>query len=294
MEKFFKEKTDSDLTEKVKKWWNDNPFQYLIDTHGDQRTSESADWAFFRNVDRKVMKWMPWAHKGYPLLSNLIDYSALKGKKILDIAVGTGWTTEQFVRAGADVTAIDLTPEAVALTKKRFSIFNINSGVKIIEADAQNLPFEKDSFDFVLAWGCLMHMPDTQKAIDEIWRVLKPGGKAAAMMYNKHSLHWWYFIFLSKGMLRAKLLKMTVQELANRFTDGAYEKGNQLTKFYGKNEIRRMFGKFAKCKIRIHDTTTPVDTFPHRRLPLGALLPKQLKEKLMSKLGQTFWIEVEK
>lgn len=285
---FFREKTDQDLTKKVGEWWNDNPFTYLMDNQ-----HISADWAFFRNIDRKIIKWMPWAQKGYPLLSSVVDYSKLKGKKVLDIAVGTGWTTEQLIRAGAEVTAIDLTPQAIELTKKRLDMYGLKAE-RLLVADAQALPLADQSFDFVLAFGCLMHMPNTKNAIDEIYRVLKPGGMMSAMMYYKHSLHWWYYIFLGKGILRGKLFKMSAQELSNRYTDGAYERGNQLTKFYSKIEIRAFFSNYKSCNIRIFDTTTPIDHFPHRLLPLGRHLPERFRVWLTHLIGQTLWIDAVK
>lgn len=280
----FHEGKDQELTGKVKDWWNRNPFTYLMDNKAIE-----PNWAFFRNIDRKIIKWMPWAQKGYPLLSSVVDYGSLRGKKVLDIAVGTGWTTENLVRVGAEVTAVDLTPAAVELTKKRLSLYGLSAHVQT--ADAQNLPFADGSFDFVLAFGCLMHMPDTQKAIDEIYRVLRPEGSMAAMMYYKHSLHWWYYIFFGKGIVRGKLLRMSVQELSNRYTDGAYEEGNQLTKFYSKKEIARMFSKYKNVRIRIFDATTPIDHLPHRYLPLGTLIPPPIKRWLTTIVGQTIWID---
>ncbi len=288
MKKMFQEKTSGELTKKVEDWWNANPFTYLMDNKDIQ-----ADWAFFRNIDRKIIKWMPWAQKGYPLLSSVVNYSSLKGKKVLDIAVGTGWSTEQFVRTGAEVTAIDLTSQAVELTKKRLELYGLHAKAVQV-SDAQNLPFKDESFDYVLAFGCLMHMPNTEKAINEIYRVLKTGGKSSAMMYYKHSLHFWYYIFFGKGILKGKLFKYSPQELSNRYTDGAYEEGNQLTKFYSKKEIKKMFGKFSKINVRIFDDTTCIDHFPHRYLPLGSFLPTRLKKWLTTKVGQTLWIDVQK
>ncbi|MFA6429344.1 MAG: class I SAM-dependent methyltransferase [Patescibacteria group bacterium] len=278
---------DEALKTRVRDWWNTNPFAYLL------TVDPEGSWQFFRNVDRKVMKWMsPWAHTRYPLLSNLVDYSALKGKRVLDIACGTGWTTEQFCRAGAIVTAIDLTPKAVELTKKRLALYGLEATV--LEADAENLPFPDQSFDYVMAWGCLMHTPDTEKAVREIHRVLVPGGKGGAMMYNKNSFHWRWALWFGKGILKGKLLKMKPQELANRYTDGADVGGNMLTKFFTPKEFDRMYSIFPKRRVRIYDRPEVMDVFPHRYLPLGRVLPQTVKKWFAYKWGQTAWIDFEK
>lgn len=280
-----------DLNQKVKNWWNNNPFVYTFDKP--QINPQEVDQSFFKEVDRKFIKWTPWGQSNGNPLSGVIDYEGLRGKKVLDIAIGTGFSAAQFARVGAILSGIDIAPSAIELSKKRFEIFNLPSSDLQI-ADAQKLPYADNTFDFVLAWGCLMHMPNTQKAIDEIYRVLKPDGKMAAMMYNRHSLHWWYYIYLSKGVLRGQLLKMTKQELANRYTDGVYQGGNQLTQFFSKKQIKRMFCDFNSCHISIHDTTTAVDHLPHKKLSWGKFLPKIWREKLSEKIGQSLWIECQK
>jgi len=271
----------SELKHKIKDWWNNYPFTYFV-------KNDMGGWAFFRNIDRKVLKWMPWAQDGYPLLSNLIDYEKLKGKKVLDIACGTGWSTEQFSRANADVSAIDITPKAVELAKKRFELYGLKA--EILVADAEKLPFPDNHFDYVLAWGCLMHTPDTQKAIDEIYRVLKPGGEFGAMMYNKNSLHWRYFLYFGKGILKLKLFKYSAQKLANRYTDGAEIGGNILTKFYTSKQIKGLFKRFVNLAVNIYDNNDFADCFPHRFLPLGKFLPLFFKKWATRKFGLDFWI----
>jgi len=280
-----------DLNQKVKNWWNDNPFVYTFDKP--EINPQEVRQDFFKEVDRKFIKWTPWGQNDDKPLSGVIDYERLRGKKVLDIAIGTGFSAAQFARAGASLSGIDIAPSAIELSKKRFEIFGLpTSDLQV--TDAQKLPYNDNTFDFVLAWGCLMHMPNTQKAINEIHRVLKPGGKMAAMMYNKHSLHWWYYIYLSKGILRGKLLKMTKQDLANRYTDGVYQSGNQLTKFFSKKQIKHMFSNFDSCHISIHDTTTAIDHLPHKKLSWGKFLPKMWREKLSEKVGQSLWIECQK
>ena len=229
---------------------------------------------------------------GYPFLTRYVDMKGLKGKKLLDIACGTGVLTEQFVRMGADVTAVDLTPKAIELTKKRLELYGLQANV--IEADAQKLPFPDASFDFVCAWGCLMHMPETEQAISEMQRVLKPGGKMIAMMYHSNSVHLRYCIQLGRGILRLKYLQYDNQSLINRFTDGASVGGNMLAKFYSRNEFKNLFKGFHKVDVFIHDNHGMVEQLPHPLFPLGKLLPKSLKEVICRWIGMTAIITGEK
>ncbi len=277
---------DEDLNQRVRSWWHSNPFNYFV---GD----EEGSWAFYRNIDRKFLKWIPFMqHGGYPFLTRYVDMKGLKGKKLLDIACGTGVLTEQFVRMGADVTAIDLTPKAVELTKKRLDLYKIQATV--LEADAQKLPFPDNSFDFVCAWGCLMHMPRTELAITEIHRVLKPGGKMIAMMYHSNSVHLRYCIQLGRGILRLKYLQYDNQSLINRYTDGASVGGNMLAKFYSRNGFKHLFSAFANVSVFIHDNHGMVNQLPHPWLPLCALLPKACKEWICRAVGMTAIITGEK
>jgi ubiquinone/menaquinone biosynthesis C-methylase UbiE len=69
--------------------------------------------------------------------------------------------------------------------------------------DAENLLFENDSFDIIYSWGVLHHTPDMQKAIDEIYRVLKPEGKVIIMMYNRYSLVGLQ-LYILHGLLKLK------------------------------------------------------------------------------------------
>ena len=109
-----------------------------------------------------------------------------RGLEVLEIGVGLGADHQQFAQAGARLTGIDITPRAVAHTQQRLEFFGLNSSLK--EADAENLPFAAECFDLVYSWGVLHHSPDTQSAINEVFRVLKWGGVARIMIYNKYSI----------------------------------------------------------------------------------------------------------
>jgi ubiquinone/menaquinone biosynthesis C-methylase UbiE len=95
----------------------------------------------------------------------------------------------QLARRGMRVTGIDLTEEGINLARKRFELYQIPAELKI--DDAENLSFPDNTFDVVYSFGVLHHTPDTQKAIDEVRRVLVPGGLAVIMLYNRNSLNYY-------------------------------------------------------------------------------------------------------
>lgn len=100
---------------------------------------------------------------------------------VLEVGCGWGELAERITReTGAAVTAIDLSPRMVELARER--------GVDARVGDVQELPFEDGSFDAVVAAWMLYHVPDLDRAIAEVARVLRPGGIAIAVTNDAHDL----------------------------------------------------------------------------------------------------------
>ena len=83
-------------------------------------------------------------------------------------------------------TGVDLTQRGVDLTRERLALEGLEAEVRV--ADAEALPFEDASFDIVYSWGVLHHSPNTQQAVNEVHRVLKPGGVARVMIVGVSSV----------------------------------------------------------------------------------------------------------
>ncbi len=97
----------------------------------------------------------------------------LSPRRVLEVGCGMGEFAERLTReAGIDVAAVDLSPRMVELSRVR--------GVDAIEADVQELPFGDAKFDVVVANWVLYHVPDVDRALDEIARVLEPDGNLVA------------------------------------------------------------------------------------------------------------------
>ncbi|MDB5677585.1 class I SAM-dependent methyltransferase [Sphingomonas bacterium] len=121
-----------------------------------------------------------------PYIPAFAGFAEAAGERVLEIGVGLGADHEQFARAGATLTGVDLTPRAVEHTRKRLALMGLSSDLQVANAEA--LPFADASFDRVYSWGVLHHSPDTPKAFAEALRVLRPGGQYRFMIYNKWSL----------------------------------------------------------------------------------------------------------
>jgi ubiquinone/menaquinone biosynthesis C-methylase UbiE len=92
----------------------------------------------------------------------------------LEVAIGTGLNLVHYP-AGVRLTGVDLSPEMLALTEARAR--KIGRTIELKEGDAQDLPFEVGSFDTVVCTYALCSVPDDARAIHEMSRILKPGGR---------------------------------------------------------------------------------------------------------------------
>ena len=111
--------------------------------------------------------------KLFPLLGDI------KGKKVLDAGAGTGRLTVELARLGAEVTVLDISEEMLKILQKK------NPKVKIVVGDVENMPFEKESFDLVVAAFVIVHLKNPIRVFDEVYRVLKDGGKFLVTNINQ-------------------------------------------------------------------------------------------------------------
>lgn len=135
-------------------------------------------------------------HKEQPWMRDTFRFERFAGRQVLEIGVGLGTDHLHLVRAGADVTGIDLTPRCVDLTKKRLELEGWMPKISVMDAEA--LQFPDNSFDAVYSFGVLHHTADPVRAFREVRRVLRPGGEFVGALYNKHSF--------SYGVIRARRL----------------------------------------------------------------------------------------
>ena len=162
--------TLAEVSGEVKDYWNSHTLglQYLKDD-----SLEIGSKEFFDNI-------RPWMNPfKFPDVMPRIDRiaSRIDGKQVLEIGCGMGFDSVELMKRGAELTATDLTPSAIELACRHFRIMNLTP-VDARVANVLELDFPDESFDAVYSIGVVHHTGDTPRALQEIRRVLKPGGWA--------------------------------------------------------------------------------------------------------------------
>ncbi|WP_256381559.1 class I SAM-dependent methyltransferase [Thermococcus sp. EP1] len=141
-------------------------------------------------------------------------FSMIKSKngKALDLGCGTGNYTLELYMRGFDVVGVDLSEEMLKIARKKLP------HVKFIRASAYSLPFEENTFDLVLSITMFEFIHKPELALNEIYRVLRPGGEVVIGTMNGKSL---WFIF--------KRIKSLFEETAYRYA-----------RFYTPSELERL------------------------------------------------------
>ena len=154
-----------------------------------------------------------WTHfpEMYPEWeSNFWDYmsprtlASFRGKRILDAGCGNGRHAYYAAHYGAEVWAIDIS-DAVEVAAKN----NRGTGVRVIQADLNYLPFQEGSFDLIYSMGVLHHLPDPEAAFHYLLRFVKPGGEFRMFLYwapERQRLKWLLLNVVS--MLRTLTVRM--------------------------------------------------------------------------------------
>ena len=122
-----------------------------------------------------------------PLGPRLVEACGIgPGQRVLDVAAGTGNASLPAAQRGADVVASDLTPELLEAGRVRAEA----AGLKLewVTADAEQLPFEDESFDVVISAIGAMFAPHHQQAADELVRVCRPGGTIGLLSWTPEGM----------------------------------------------------------------------------------------------------------
>jgi SAM-dependent methyltransferase len=227
---------------------------------------------FFRAVER---------HR-YALESHIpevVQFPASAGRDVLEAGCGIATDGLQFARAGARYTGIDFSPTAVDLARRRFELEDVEGS--FVQGSITELPFPDASFDLVYSHGVIHHVPQTERAVSEFHRVLRPGGTALVMVYHRDSFNYYFTIMALRRSLAGLLALPGGVSVLSRVTGEPPEvpeghrrllsehgldylrdrqlflshntdgPGNPLSKVYTRDDVRQLFADFDEVETAV-------------------------------------------
>ncbi len=236
----------------------------------------TADW--FAELDqRELHGHRLFATRDEPY-DRLMPLLRIEGQRVLEIGCGMGLHSQVLASHGAQLSAVDLTPTAIEATTKRFAIKGLTG--EILRADAESLPFEDSTFDFVWSWGVIHHSSRTARVVREIARVLKPEGEVRVMVYNREGTSA-YLALLKNHLLSGKFLSRSFEESLFAGTDG------YSARYYVQEQFEDLFRGFFE-NVSSEVCGQDVDALPLPRMLRNLVLPLvplNLLEKWQARRG---------
>jgi len=168
-----------------------------------------------------------------PHIPAFADFTRWRGKKVLEIGCGLGTDTINFARAGAQVTAVDLSEDSLVLARRRSELCGLD--ITFYQGNAEELtsfvPLEP--YDLVYSFGVIHHTPHPRRVIAEITRYLDRDSLLKLMVYHRHSWKvFWILMKYGKGAF------WNLEELVARHSEA--QTGCPITYTYTRSSIKEL------------------------------------------------------
>ena len=178
-----------------------------------------------------------------PHIPAFAQFERWKDKDVLEIGCGVGTDSFNFARHGARLDIVELSPESLAITKKRFEVFGLTANFVSGNAeDLQNLLPASKQYDLIYSFGVIHHTPHPEKVIAALPERLKPGGELRIMMYSRYCWKVWWMIL--KYWWREP---MSISRLVAKYSEA--QTGCPVTHIYSYRQLRRLLVNFEILRM---------------------------------------------
>src|SRR5437762_8033545 len=170
-----------------------------------------------------------------PHIPDFAEFALWTGRRVLEIGCGIGTDTINFARAGAMVTAVDLSPKSIEIARERAALFGLGERIRFISANAEELsasvPLEQ--YDLIYAFGVVHHSPHPEQILAQLAPFLKQKGTLKLMVYHRYS---WKVLWIILTIGRGRFWRL--DQLVARHSEA--QSGCPVTYVYSRHEVRRL------------------------------------------------------
>lgn len=167
---------DGKTVDDVRNYWNNRPCNIR------HSPKDVGSREYFDEVERR--KYFVEPH--IPLFA---EFERWEGKRVLEIGCGIGTDTMNFARAGAKVTAVDLSEESLHVARRRAEVFGLQDRITFIQANAERLSefVPVETYDLVYSFGVIHHTPNPENVVREVLKYMNKQSQFKMMVYNRYS-----------------------------------------------------------------------------------------------------------
>ena len=216
----------------VRDFWNRRPCNIRHSTKG------IGSREYFDEVEAR--KYLVERH-----IPGFAEFERWKGKRVLEIGCGIGTDTMNFARAGADVTAVDLSEKSLEIARQRAAVFGL-SNIQFYHGNAEELTsfVPGRGYDLIYSFGVIHHTPHPERVIQQLRLCSHPGTALKIMVYHRNS--WKALqILLREG--HGAFWKFS--ELLERHSEA--QTGTPVTYSYTPRSVRDFLSGFAVDSVAV-------------------------------------------
>ena len=225
-----------------------------------------------------------WYFRYYFYIKNYLPVVSLQGKDVLEIGLGFGTVGQYLMRHARSYVGVDYAANPVRMMAQRIAFSQKQTIAKALQGDARRLSFSNNSFDWVISIGCFHHTGDIPACVRETYRVLREGGSALIMLYNRYSFR---NVFQMPFRYLSRKFNGYDQDYAEylRACFDSDSEGNvaPVTNFLSVRQMRKLFSNFREVKL--YKQNLDALQIPHTKLTIS-------REFLMKRFASQWGLDV--